>query len=119
MSGYYCRDCNAIKPLFDLSRRRRAWNPCLGTVPFDPELARHCDRGIPLADLPDTPLAGPWIILRSNFWIALTTSDFGAADEIPLRPCDTPMKLQTVGPPEGGSLSVVYSVLSAATRWRC
>src|SRR5687767_11329851 len=24
-------------------------------------------------------------------------------------PCDTPMKLQTVGPPEGGSLSVVYS----------
>ncbi len=24
-------------------------------------------------------------------------------------PCDTPMTLQTVGPPEGGSLSVVYS----------
>lgn len=24
-------------------------------------------------------------------------------------PCDTPMKLQTVGPPEGGSLSVVYA----------
>jgi hypothetical protein len=24
-------------------------------------------------------------------------------------PCDTPMKLQTVGPPERGSLSVVYS----------
>jgi len=24
-------------------------------------------------------------------------------------PCDTPMKLQTVAPPEGGSLSVVYS----------
>ena len=24
-------------------------------------------------------------------------------------PCDTPMKLQTVGPPESGSLSVVYS----------
>ena len=24
-------------------------------------------------------------------------------------PCDSPMKLQTVGPPEGGSLSVVYS----------
>jgi MinD-like ATPase involved in chromosome partitioning or flagellar assembly len=29
--------------------------PCLGTVPFDPELARHCDQGIPLADLPNTP----------------------------------------------------------------
>jgi hypothetical protein len=24
-------------------------------------------------------------------------------------PCDTPMKLQTLGPPDGGSLSVVYS----------
>jgi hypothetical protein len=24
-------------------------------------------------------------------------------------PCDTPMKLQTVGPPDGGSLSVVYA----------
>jgi hypothetical protein len=24
-------------------------------------------------------------------------------------PCDSPMKLQTVGPPEGGSLSVVFS----------
>ncbi len=24
-------------------------------------------------------------------------------------PCDSPMKLQTVRPPEGGSLSVVYS----------
>ena len=24
-------------------------------------------------------------------------------------PCDSPMKLQNVGPPEGGSLSVVYS----------
>jgi hypothetical protein len=24
-------------------------------------------------------------------------------------PCDSPMKLQTVGPPEGGSLAVVYS----------
>ena len=24
-------------------------------------------------------------------------------------PCDSPMKLQTVGPPERGSLSVVYS----------
>ena len=31
--------------------------PCLGTVPFDPELARHCDQGIPFAELPDTPVA--------------------------------------------------------------
>jgi hypothetical protein len=25
-------------------------------VPFDPELARHCDRGTPLADVPETPV---------------------------------------------------------------
>ena len=78
MSGYYCRDCNAIKPLFvsptasaatavrRASRRRNPSTrlkaghpdleiPCLGTVPFDPELARHCDRGIALAEMPETP----------------------------------------------------------------
>jgi ATP-binding protein involved in chromosome partitioning len=73
MSGYYCRDCNAIKPLFvspdqPPPRLRRSAEasakaepsglevPCLGTIPFDPELARHCDRGIPLAELPETPV---------------------------------------------------------------
>ena len=64
MSGYYCRDCNAIKPLFvspepfaDAQSRPSILEiPCLGSVPFDPELARHCDRGIALADLPETPV---------------------------------------------------------------
>ncbi|MGH9319873.1 MAG: P-loop NTPase, partial [Vicinamibacteria bacterium] len=64
MSGYYCRDCKAIKPLFaspepcDVAQGRPSGLgiPCLGTVPFDPELARHCDRGIPLAELPETPV---------------------------------------------------------------
>ena len=64
MSGYYCRDCNAIKPLFVSPERLDAAQggpsgleiPCLGTVPFDPELARHCDQGVPLADLPNTPV---------------------------------------------------------------
>jgi ATP-binding protein involved in chromosome partitioning len=71
MSGYYCGDCDAIKPLFlppdqprpGLGRSAGASAqvapsglgiPCLGTVPFDPELARHCDRGMPLADLSRT-----------------------------------------------------------------
>jgi ATP-binding protein involved in chromosome partitioning len=58
MSGYYCRDCNAIKPLFDAPGAPDLAIPCLGTVPFDPELARQCDRGLPLADLPDTPVGG-------------------------------------------------------------
>jgi ATP-binding protein involved in chromosome partitioning len=63
MSGYYCRDCNAIKPLFEEpaspKRGRQGGGleiPCLGTVPFDPELARRCDQGIPFAELPDTPV---------------------------------------------------------------
>jgi ATP-binding protein involved in chromosome partitioning len=70
MSGYYCRDCNAIKPLFvspfdsrlgpALAQDRPAGLgiPCLGTVPFDPELARHCDLGIPLAAMSETPVGG-------------------------------------------------------------
>jgi ATP-binding protein involved in chromosome partitioning len=56
MSGYYCRDCNAVKPLFVSSGPAALGIPCLGTVPFDPELARHCDQGLPLAELPDTPV---------------------------------------------------------------
>jgi len=55
MSGYYCRDCNTIKPLFASPDQPSGLEiPCLGAVPFDPELARHCDRGTPLADLPGT-----------------------------------------------------------------
>jgi ATP-binding protein involved in chromosome partitioning len=64
MSGYYCRDCHAIKPLFvspepfdgAQGRPSSLEIPCLGTVPFDPELARHCDQGIPLMQLSDTPV---------------------------------------------------------------
>jgi ATP-binding protein involved in chromosome partitioning len=56
MSGYYCRDCDAVKPLFVSSDHSRLPIPCLGTVPFDPELARLCDMGIPLAELPATPV---------------------------------------------------------------
>jgi len=56
MSGYYCRDCDGIKPLFDSRSASPLGIPCLGTVPFDPELARRCDAGMPFTDLPDTPV---------------------------------------------------------------
>jgi ATP-binding protein involved in chromosome partitioning len=56
MSGYYCRDCNAIKPLFSSLSACHLEIPCLGTVPFDPELARHCDQGIPFEKVPGTPV---------------------------------------------------------------
>jgi ATP-binding protein involved in chromosome partitioning len=57
MSGYYCRDCNALKPLFDSPGPSRLEIPCLGAVPFDPALARHCDAGLPFAGLDETPVA--------------------------------------------------------------
>ena len=63
MSGYYCRDCDTIKPLFDSpvpfegteARPTPLDIPCLGSVPFDPELSRLGDRGIAQATLPGTP----------------------------------------------------------------
>jgi ATP-binding protein involved in chromosome partitioning len=55
MSGYFCRDCNAVKPLFT-SDDSTLGIPCLGTVPFDPELARHCDLGRPFTALRETPV---------------------------------------------------------------
>jgi ATP-binding protein involved in chromosome partitioning len=57
MSGYYCRDCHAIKPLFGPGGGAGLAIPCLGQVPFDPELARHCDDGLPLGERADTPAA--------------------------------------------------------------
>ena len=58
MSGYYCRDCDAIKPLFVSPDQPSILEiPCLGTVPFDPELARQCNRGIPLSELSETPVS--------------------------------------------------------------
>jgi ATP-binding protein involved in chromosome partitioning len=56
MSGYYCRDCDDIKPLFASPDHSPLHIPCLGTVPFDPELARHCDSGIPFVTRADSPV---------------------------------------------------------------
>lgn len=54
MSGYYCRDCNTVKPLFAETKPAALGLPCLGTVPFDPDLARHCDLGMPIEARRDT-----------------------------------------------------------------
>ena len=108
MSGYYCRDCNAIKPLF-VSPEASAWrSPASG-----PSRSIPSSHGIAIAgslsrNWPTRLWAARWITLRSIFWIA--SNPAGAS---PMKflcvPCDSPMKLQTVGPPERGSLSVVYS----------
>lgn len=56
MKGYYCADCGEIKILFpDQSTKLNI--PLLGSVPFDPELAENCDRGITIESKPDTPAA--------------------------------------------------------------
>ncbi|MCH7706869.1 MAG: P-loop NTPase [Myxococcales bacterium] len=52
MDGYYCSDCGRVKPLFPVPSDVKLDLPCLGTVPFDPELAALCDRGGSLADSP-------------------------------------------------------------------
>jgi ATP-binding protein involved in chromosome partitioning len=56
MSGYYCRGCDAIRPLFVSAEASGLGIPRLGTVPFDPELARYCDLGMPFAGLRKTPV---------------------------------------------------------------
>ncbi len=45
MDGYYCSDCARVKPLFPAPAQVKLDLPCLGSVPFDPELASLCDRG--------------------------------------------------------------------------
>jgi len=57
MSGYYCADCGAVRPLFPSSQERDLGIPRLGGIPFDPELARLSDRGLSLAEAPDLPAA--------------------------------------------------------------
>ncbi len=55
MEGYYCSDCERVKPLFPVQSRVKLDLPCLGSVPFDPELAALCDRGGSLSDSPALP----------------------------------------------------------------
>ncbi len=55
------------------AHRRPLEIPCLGTVPFDPELARHCDQGIASrGHCPTHPSAARSTTSRSNFWTAST-----------------------------------------------
>jgi ATP-binding protein involved in chromosome partitioning len=56
MSGYYCRDCDAVKPLFGSGESSPLTLPCLGSLPFDPDVARDGDRGAASAASSDTPV---------------------------------------------------------------
>jgi ATP-binding protein involved in chromosome partitioning len=57
MSGYYCRDCGAVKPLFATGRDGSVGVPSLGEVPFDPEVARSADRGLVIPEVEEGPVA--------------------------------------------------------------
>jgi len=74
MSGYYCRDCDAIKPLFAAPEASGLEIPCLGTIPFDPELARHCDRGIPFAALRESPVGRSLEQVAQELWDRLEST---------------------------------------------
>jgi ATP-binding protein involved in chromosome partitioning len=52
MDGYYCSDCGQVKPLFPARSALKLGLECLGSVPFDPELAALCDRGGSLSEMP-------------------------------------------------------------------
>jgi len=45
MAGYWCRDCGAVRPLFPADAAPLPV-PLLASIPFDPELAAACDRGL-------------------------------------------------------------------------
>ncbi len=45
MSGYHCSGCGAVKPLFPAATTVELDVPCLGQIPFDPEVAAGCDSG--------------------------------------------------------------------------
>jgi len=53
MKGYYGSGCGSLRPLFAESGAVNLGIPCLGAVPFDPELALACDLGeAPRAESP-------------------------------------------------------------------
>jgi ATP-binding protein involved in chromosome partitioning len=57
MSGYACAGCGTIRPLFPESQEPAELDlPCLGRVPFDPQLAALSDEGRAITEVPE---AGP------------------------------------------------------------
>lgn len=52
MSGYACSGCDTVRPLFPVAEGAEELDlPCLGRVPFDPELARLSDLGLPIGEV--------------------------------------------------------------------
>jgi ATP-binding protein involved in chromosome partitioning len=56
MGGYVCSGCHTVRPLFPPTNTDPARIPFLGSIPFDPELARRCDAGEALLPHDDSPV---------------------------------------------------------------
>lgn len=54
MAGYCCAGCGEVRPLFPAGEIDLGI-PCLGRVPFDPQLAQLCDAGFVAGDLDASP----------------------------------------------------------------
>jgi len=106
MAGYYCHACGAVRPLFPEASPGEAVPldaPCLGRIPFDPELAALCDRGWPedaigsapdradgaTADAGDGPATGLAGALRAVDAIARRLLADDAASDRPGDPATT------------------------------
>ncbi len=54
MSGYACAGCGTVRPLFPESREASDLAlPCLGRIPFDPQLASLSDEGRAITEVPN------------------------------------------------------------------
>jgi len=57
MSGYACAGCGTVRPLFPESREAAELAlPCLGRVPFDPQLAALSDEGRAITEVAEAGL---------------------------------------------------------------
>lgn len=57
MSGYACTGCGTVRPLFPESSEASELNlPCLGRVPFDPQLAALSDDGRAITEVAEAGL---------------------------------------------------------------
>ena len=74
MSGYYCRDCNDIKPLFESHNLRASRFPASGPSHSIPSLRGTAIREFLSRKCPTHPLAVPWTMSRNNFLIASNTT---------------------------------------------
>jgi ATP-binding protein involved in chromosome partitioning len=73
MSGYACAGCGTVRPLFPESREAAELAlPCLGRVPFDPQLAALSDEGRAITEVAEaSPVAAALAEVARNLIHAL------------------------------------------------